>query len=236
VEKRVSQFFDRNAEDYYDDPRSHPMAPFHIQTADRLQRNLQGSVLCVGGLWDLADLSKTRGTITVTDVSRGMLRYQAEDRLRRVVNDGRCLAFASGSFDHVVLPLVLHHIAGSSARSARENVRRVLAEVSRVLRRGGRVWISELCPPSAVYAAELAAAPLTRGVLGLARVPFVVMHSPGFYRRALEALAFRNVTVDRVRSEQAKATDWLEPVLGMPWLRVPRFMFPVNATVISAER
>lgn len=236
MERQVSEFFDRQAEEYYEDPYAHPMAPFHIQIADRLHRQLDGEVLCVGGLWDLAELEKTHCSITVTDVSRGMLAHQESSGITQVVNDGRSLAFSDASFDHVVFSLVLHHIAGASARSARSNVRRSLAEARRVLKPGGRVWVSELCPPEPVYLAELAAAPLTRAALRLADVPFVVMHSPRFYRRVLEELAFREVRAELVRAPEAKAWDWLTPVDGLPWLRVPRFMFPVRAALVSGRR
>lgn len=234
--QKVSEFFDRQVGDYYDDVASHPMAPFHVQTATRLQQSLDGSVLCVGGLWCLADLTDLRCRITVADVSKGMLKEHEAQDVALVINGGQALAFGSGSFDHVVLPLVLHHIAGSTASSARSNVEGVLREVARVLKPGGKVWISELCPSRGVYMVERAAAPLTRTLLGIADVPFVVMHSAHFYKQVLEQLDFRNVKVDRVRSADAKATDWLQPVDGIPWLRVPRFLFPVKATVISGER
>ncbi len=234
--QKVSEFFDRQVGDYYDEVASHPMAPFHVQTAARLQESLDGSVLCVGGLWCLADLKDLRCRITVADVSKGMLKEHQEQDVALVINGGLDLAFGSGSFDHVVLPLVLHHITGSTASSARANVLGVMREVARVLKPGGRVWISELCPSRPVYLVERAAAPLTRAFLEAADVPFVMMHSAHFYKQVLEQLDFRNVRVDRVRSAEAKATDWLQPVDGIPWLRVPRFMFPVKATVISGER
>lgn len=234
--QKAGDFFDGLAEEYFEDPMGHENAPFHLKIAQRIQENVRGSILCIGGVWDLADLSELEGRITTVDVSRGMMAQRAEGPVRRVVNDGRTLAFGDASFDHAVLSLVLHHITGESATDARSNVRRVLSEVHRVLKPGGRVWVSELCPPAPVYGVELAAVPVTKRVLALADVPLVVMHAKGFYRKVLEDLGYHEVDVYRPRSPDAGPFDTVEPVLGMPWLKVPRFMFPVKAFLISGQR
>jgi len=232
----VSDFFNRYADDYHEDAARHPNAPFHTQTARMLEEHLTGSVLCVGGLWSLASLSNLRCRITVIDVSAAMLKKYREEGVRLVVGDARDLPFDTGTFDHLVLPLLLHHITGPSVRSTRAGIRHVFREVGRVLRPRGQVWISELCVSRPVYVAELAAAPLTRALLGVANVPFVIMHSAAAYCRALEQTGFTGVTVTRVRSRDARPTDLVRPVDGIEWLRVPRFMFPVTATVLTGQK
>src|SRR6266850_5677777 len=80
------------------------------------------------------------------DRSRGMLsqaraRTRAADLSRRVsfkAANGRRLPFADGSFDLVVCNSVLHHIADPAP---------VLDEISRVLRRGGAIFIRDLRRP-----------------------------------------------------------------------------------------
>jgi hypothetical protein len=39
-----------------------------------------------------------------------------------------------------------------------------------------------------------------------------------------------------MRSNDARATDWVRPVDGLEWLRVPRFLFPVKATVLAGQK
>lgn len=231
---QVQQFFDAQAGAYHGGPPG-PMMPFHRRTAARLQASLRGEVLCIGGLWAQIDLEACECELTVGDVSEGMLAYWASERVRTRVCDALSLPFEDASFDHIVFPLVLHHIAGKHGPQARALVRRALAEARRVLRPGGTLWISEFCVSRAVYAVELVASPLTRAALGVAGIPLVIMHSRGFYRDALADAGFAGVEFARVRAEETGPFDPVRPVIGMPWLVVPRVAYPVTPTLITAR-
>ena len=174
--------------------------------------------------------------VTVVDVSRKMLRHDIALGLRGCLADARALPLPARSFDHVVYPLVLHHIVGSNAWTARRFVRESLAEGARVLRPGGRLWIREWVAPRAVYGPEILAAPLTRTLLGLAGVPLVVMHSSAFFQSVLGALGLRDCVVEVLRSPEERPLDWIRPVIGLPWLGMPRLCYPVRPVLISARR
>ena len=77
-----------------------------------------------------------------TDFSREMLKRCTEMvpgvKLRLVQTDGRMLPFRNGSFDAVLLFTLLTCVPGDGDQ------RLLLAEVSRVLRPGGLVYISDL--------------------------------------------------------------------------------------------
>ncbi len=229
----VGRFFDAQASTY--GVRDAGLRAFHEVTARRLEAGLAGDVLSVGGPW-VGHRTPPGVRLTVVDLSRGMLGALGGAGVAVALADARALPFSAGRFDHVVLPLVLHHVAGRSAAEARAGARAALDEAHRVLRSGGRLWISELCVAPAIYLAERALAPATRAVLGLAGAPLVVMHSAGFYRAALDQAGFRDTVATPIAAPGATALDLITPIIGMPWLKVPRFLYPVTPTLISARR
>ena len=231
----VVKFFDRESHHYHH-PRREGMRHFHVVTARKLQRALYGKVLSIGGLWAYADLSAVGFKVTVVDISVEMLKHYQEHEVELVQCDARNLKFERDTFDHVVLPLVLHHITGPTGWSARDQVHKVLREAARVLKPGGHLWISEFVLTPLTYALELVATPLTRRLLGFARIPLVVMHSSRFYQEELRDAGFTNVAAERIQSPSAKATDWIQPIIGLKWLVVPRITYPVRPMLILAQK
>lgn len=229
----VGSFFDANAGSY--GVRDAGLRAFHVEIARRLEAALHGSVLCIGGPW--AQHRVPAGVrLTIVDLSRGMLDKYRRDGATVALADARALPFGHESFDHVVMPLVLHHVAGRNADEAQAGARAVIAEAARVLRRGGRLWISELCVGRAIYRAERALAPATRGLLDLAGVPLVIMHSARFYRNALREAGLFDAHAEAVEVAGASSLDLITPVIGVPWLKVPRFLYPVTPTLLTARR
>ena len=205
---------------------------YHSEFADILNRELIGDVLCVGGLYQNAVGSPQRRT-TVIDVSSEMLRIWAARGVATQVGDARKLPTASASADHVVFPLVLHHITDGRAGASRENVASCLREAKRVLRPGGRIWAIEIFVSGPVYGAELALAPLTRGLLATRNIPLVIFHSQAFYQSRLEESGFSNVSVTYSDADQGRWYDLVRPVVGLD-LRVPRIMVPVKYGLLRA--
>jgi SAM-dependent methyltransferase len=239
--RKVADFFDEQADSYHHRPGPRPMSPYHTRTARTIEAGLSGRVLCVGGVWACADLSRIPSCeVVVADVSREMLAEYSAQGLKTRLCDARRLDFPNRSFDHAVVPLVLHHITGSDVGSngwiARREARGALADVHRILKPGGKLWISEFCVWPLIYGIELLASPATRRVLSLAGIPLVVMHSVAYYRETLRGLGFAAVSIEPVRSPEAKAFDLLRPVIGLDWLVVPRFVYPVRPYLITAER
>lgn len=205
-------------------------------SARHIEEGVSGRVLSIGGMWPrhapdaIAELD-----LVVADVSDEMLRPHREAGISTVLDDARALSFRDQSFDHVVLPLVLHHITEQSWRAARREVHEVLGEVRRVLKRGGRLWISEFCVRRPVYWAEAVAAPITRVVLGFAGIPLVVMHTAEFYRSALLRQDFGEVESYYPDPADAGWLDPVRPIIGLPWLKMPRGLYPVRPVVLSAK-
>ena len=231
----TANFFDSHATTYIESEAG--MRAFHEVSARRIEASLSGRVLSAGGVWALCDpTALQRLDLAVVDASQAMVkRYQTEG-INAIRGDTRALPFADGSFDHVVLPLVLHHITEGSWRAAREQVNAVFREVFRVLAPGGSVWISEFCVERLVYWAQALASPLLKRTLQLRAIPLVVMHTATFYERALRQVGFDEVESFQPRPDGVRWYDVIEPVIGLPWLKVPRATYPVRPTVVSATR
>jgi SAM-dependent methyltransferase len=226
-------FFDDQAADYrtlgIGNEASNSVAARKIETG------IRGSVLSVGGLWDQASLP-VGVRVTAADLSREMLHAFAEPGMTLVQCEAGALPFANASMDHAVLPLVLHHLANGSGWDARRRVRRTLEQLHDIVRPGGTIWINEICVQSAIYALELVAAPLTSRVLSLVGQPLVVMHSLSFYGTALREAGWTDIVAEPIVAPDARPFDLVVPVLGMPWLRIPRFAYPIRPTLIHARR
>jgi SAM-dependent methyltransferase len=232
--REVEAFFDRHASSYRGRPGG--MQLLHRVTAQRIESDLSGTVLAVGGLWPQATCLGGAEGVAVCDLSMAMLRSWREITPRGVQGDARWLPFADAAFDHVVLPLVLHHVAGRTADEARHLAGVVVREAARVLKPAGRLWISEICPSPCGYRWERRLAPLTRRLLGWVGQPLVVLHSAEFYLSILDRERWAEVGATSITAEGAGPWDLVQPVIALPWLRVPRLVFPVQPKLVTARR
>jgi SAM-dependent methyltransferase len=228
----VPRFWNAQAQRYNRDRRGDN---HHQHTADLIEPRLHGEVLSIGGLWAAADTQRVNATLTVADSSVGMLKPYADAGISTLLGDARSLPVATGSYDHVVLPLVLHHITGENGIQAREQARRALREAVRVAKPGGLVWIKEIVVSRAVYVPELMLSPLTRAALALAEIPLVIFHPLAFYRSALLELGCREIQAWRSAGASERWSDWIAPVIGLPKLRVPRFVYPVRYVLVCGR-
>jgi SAM-dependent methyltransferase len=232
---QVGKFFDAQADAYH--AKAAGMASFHVVTATRIEEGLSGKVAAIGGLWAQANLRVCRDVdLTVVDVSPRMLEHWAASGLRTIQGDARQTPFDDESFDHVVFPLILHHITEGSWSAARNQVTRVLEEARRILKPGGRVWISDFSVGSIIYMAERLASLLTKRILELAGIPLVIMHPQRFYESQLLELGFSDVSTFRPQSLSTSSLDMVTPVIGLDWLKVPRGIYPVKPVLISATK
>ncbi len=143
------------------------MAPRYEETIERELRQFWGvgyeafigqalARLDVGRSHAVLDVATGRGAIPLAlarrpdwsgrvvglDITPGMLRgargraSEAGERLALACGSGMQLPFATGSFDAVICALATHHM----------NVRVLLGEAHRVLRRGGQLLVADVAP------------------------------------------------------------------------------------------
>jgi SAM-dependent methyltransferase len=228
----VAQFWDEQSAAFTaDDGR---LRYYHSEFAAILNREIAGNVLCVGGLYQNIALDPRR-RVAVVDVSEQMLRVWAARGLATVCGDARGLPVASASVDHVVFPLVLHHITDGEAGASRENVAACLREANRVLRPGGTMWAIEILVSTPVYWAERLLAPVTRLALGTRGIPLVIFHTPRFYLSRLAAAGFAEASLTRSQADLGAWYRLIRPIIGLS-LRVPRFVVPVKYGLLRAVK
>jgi SAM-dependent methyltransferase len=228
----VREFFERSAQEYRGMDQG--MAPFHRVTAARIERGIAGTVLSLGGTWAQASDHLPGVRLIVADLSIAMLASDRGPAAGKVACDGQRPSFQVGSFDHVVLPLVLHHATARTFSSAQAGAKRILRQIRPLMRPGGQLWISDFCTSRGIYLLQRMLAPVTRGVLGLLHEPLVVMHSASFYRSALSSTGWSDIIVEPMSTDGASRLDLVRPLIAAPWFRLPRLAYPLTPTLMTA--
>jgi len=196
-----------------------------LAAADRLNREVEGDVLCIGGLWEHFSRGPAVRRVTVLDLSPRMLETYGAG-VEAVVGDLYACELPSGGFDSVVFALVLHHVAQGGWRECRARIHDALARAARWLRPGGRAWILEYCPARPWMPLQRAALPFTRAFLRRVGQPLVVMHDAPFYARALEQAGFRDASAERIQPPSFDEWAWFPVFMATPWLRIPVKLYP----------
>jgi SAM-dependent methyltransferase len=80
-----------------------------------------------------------------------------------------------GSFDGIVMVMLLHHLTGASVSQCVANLERAIAEALRVLRPGGKLVIVESCVPRWFYRFEKRVFPVAAPVIAR-----LLSHPPAF--------------------------------------------------------
>jgi SAM-dependent methyltransferase len=126
-----------------------------------LDRCPRGSALDVGcGTGALAARLAAAGyAVTGVDPSEGMLAVLRERApgVRAVAGSGTRLPFGDGAFDLVLCVAVMHHVADAG------DVRRTLAEMTRVARPGGSILVWDHNPRNPYWRALMARVPQDTG-------------------------------------------------------------------------
>lgn len=162
------------------------------------------------------------------DVSLPSLRANSSVDVALHAGGGR-LPLADGSVDVVVAFYALHHMIGGSVAGSWSNVESAMAEMARVCRPGAAVLVMEVCPWPPVWVAERVAWKAARRLLG-DRVDFLFWPS-----RRLARLGHRSFPgaelIERRFSVSPLAV--LPPVIGIPGVKVPRFLYPLSVRLFQ---
>jgi ubiquinone/menaquinone biosynthesis C-methylase UbiE len=134
------------------------------------------------------------------------------------------LPLADRSIDVAAAIYVFHHMVGATVAETLHNVEAAFAELSRVIKPGGEVLIFEICPWRATWLAERLGWATARRTIGRF-IDFLFLPQPTY--EALGRRFFPGATLDR-RVYDIEGGAWFPPVLGLPWLKWPRFAYPFD--------
>jgi SAM-dependent methyltransferase len=143
--------------------------------------------------------------------------------------DALALEEPDGSYDMVLEALLYHHLVGTRPDDLIQNVKRAVAEATRVLRPGGRLVIAESCVPRWFYRFERAT---FRPLVALARTPLLGGH-PAVLQ--LDFGLLQELVASRLRIERAYRIPigrWTTQ-FGQRW---PSALTPARAVIVVARK
>lgn len=183
-----------------------------------------GFVMLDLGCGPAAPYAKPSGTLVVgADLSLASLADNRDVDLAIHAAAGS-LPLADRSVDVTAAIYVFHHMVGDTVRQTIRNVEAAFAEIARVTKPGGEVLILEICPWRAAWLGERFGWTPARRLIGKF-IDFLFL--PSQFYEALGRRAFVGATPER-RIYKLEWNAWFPPVIGLPWLRWPRFAYPFD--------
>jgi ubiquinone/menaquinone biosynthesis C-methylase UbiE len=144
----------------------------------------------------------------------------------RVYGSATAIPMADRTVDVVVCFYSIHHMVGASKKQTISNVRRAFAEFGRVLRPGGQLFVFEMTPITLFSMAQAALwNPLRR----------IAPTKLDMYFWSADSLASVGQSELPVASTLEKiffgasAFTMFPPAFSMPWIKVPRLIYPLDA-------
>jgi SAM-dependent methyltransferase len=144
----------------------------------------------------------------------------------RVFGTAYTLPLATASVDAVACFYSVHHMVGEKSGDAVSNAGRAFAEIARVLKPGGTVFVFEMTPSALFAAAQDLGWDLAKRVLG---AKLDMYFFPAERMEAIGLKAFPAGTVLEKASYEVSAFTTFAPVFSIPWFKVPRIIYPLGA-------
>lgn len=182
-------------------------------------------VLDVGCGPGLAYNKPSQTTIVGVDPSLPSLRANKQLDLG-IVGSAASLPLRSGVIDIAFCFYSIHHMVGRSQQENRETVAAVFTELRRVVKEGGSIVVFDMSPWYIAWLAQRALWNGAKRVLG----PKLDMY---FWRKAaLMDVASRILQPVKTRTVSFPNSALLTfpPIFSVPWLRIPRFLYPMQPT------
>jgi ubiquinone/menaquinone biosynthesis C-methylase UbiE len=132
-----------------------------------------------------------------------------------------------GSVDLVVSFYAVHHMTGRTRAESGAMRRASFLELARVTKPGGEILVFEMVPNDLAYLAQCLGWNTAKRLLG-AHLDTLFWSGDEFAHVAAMALPAAHFTEERF---DAPWWTTFPPAIGLPWLRVPRLLFPFVPTL-----
>lgn len=231
----AKDFFDRESRRYDEFARKRD---FVLALREKVNPLLRGRILDIGS-GCISDFKDGAFDLYIAmDLSLGMLLgLSKEGKMRAICADANALPFREGSFDTVIFRAVLHHLnpAGMPAGAMEQIMDRVLSEARRLIRQDGKIVVIEPCLPSLLERFEGWFAFAARSVMKMAGLPYVFIFSTPRLSSFLAKAGWEILRLTEVKG-MGKRWDWIIPVLGLPFLKIPRWLSPSRVYLIEGKK
>jgi len=167
------------------------------------------------------------------DFSLSMLK-QGDEGIEKVCGDALCLPFKKGIFDTLFYRSMLHHLAEGGGGENEARVKQALIEGLRLLKKKGNVIIVEPCISVWLERLEKILYFFVRIFFRVIQQPEVFIFSLEHLKKILEDFTFGEIFVRKVRVA-GSLWRWVSPVIGLPKLKVPLVLLPVNQLILEVK-
>jgi len=229
------EFFDRESSRYGQFVKQRDFVPF---LREKINPLLKGRVLDVGS-GCIFDFDKSGFDLYLAlDLSLGMLLgLERDGKVKAICGDANHLPFREGSFDTVIYRAVLHHLnpEGKPLREMKEVVKGAFIEARRILRKDGQILVIEPCLPAWLEKGEWLLTPLIRWSTGRFGLPYVFLFSKKRLSDLLRKGGWPFLEIERVRGG-GRNWEWIMPVLGLPFIKIPRWASPSAVHLFRGRR
>jgi ubiquinone/menaquinone biosynthesis C-methylase UbiE len=169
------------------------------------------------------------------DFNLEMLKRGENSTYYKVCAEAIDLPFKEGGFDTILYFYLLHHLAQGSIGATNEAVKKALREGSICLKTGGNVIIAETCVPSFLEKVERAFFFILRVFLFFTKQSEVFFFSAETLTRILTECGYREIRTWKVSDEEKNPWKWVRISIGLPNLKIPRWMNPSRITIFEAR-
>jgi|GEM_PF-1118753 len=150
----------------------------------------------------------------------------------RVCGTATEMPLPSGSVDVAVAFYSIHHMVGQTTSDNQAIVAKAFAELNRVLKPGGQLFVFEMTPYRPVYRMQRFAWNLAKRLLG-GRLDM--------YFRSAESMAdFGTAAMSGAQLEEidfpCSAFETFPPIFSLPWFRLPKVLYPLNARLYKWDQ
>jgi len=191
------------------------------------QRLAQGGTVLDVGCGPALPYKKPAGALVIgLDYSLPSIAANHQVDLR-VCASAAALPLADASVDTVVCFYSIHHMIGGKVAETESLVGQVLREFARVIKPGGEVLIFEMAPIGPFGWLERLVWNVQKRLLG----PKLDMF---FWPvEAMQQLAHTAAPGAKLEVQSFSSPAWttFPPIFSLPWLRIPRFLYPLKPVV-----
>ena len=170
------------------------------------------------------------------DFSLDMLKKGENKGIHKVCGEAVNLAFREGSFDTLFYRSLLHHLAGKNVKETIQTIKTALGQGFSCLKPEGNVIIIEPCLPAFLEGAEKLLYHLLRAFFFLTKQSSVFLFSAGTLTRTLLESGYREIKVWKMDDHGRSQWEFISPMIGLPFIKIPRGLNPARRTIFEARK
>ncbi len=236
---RNQRFFDKVSSHFHDfvqEGKSPNGIEVREDSKDTIEARLGERVLDVGN-GGVRGLFPPQTSLYVgVDFSLEMLKGGNNRTYDKVCGEATNLPFKEKDFNTILYFYLLHHLAKESVGKSIEAVKKALTEGSCCLKTGGNVIIKETCLPTFLEKLERTFFFVLRFLLFLTKQSEVFLFSAETLTQILTECGYREIRTRTHDWEPGGPWTWVSISIGLPRLKIPRWMNPSRVITFEAKK